>query len=387
MTQVPKVDPNFMKRLKEMGAFDISACFSCGNCTAICPLSSGSTAFPRRLITYAQLGLEKKVLESPDMWLCDYCGECSRTCPRQAEPSEFMMALRRFAVSKYSPTALSRMLFTSKISFAAFLLVAALVPLGLMAGFHGPVDPPTAQMFAFLPEYWIHYAGIALGLGIGLATIIGLARMYRFISPGVKSATEGGPGQTPPGVGAWARELFYTVFKESLVQYRSAKCEAGPSLRARLGSRWLTHMTIFWGFAGLLLSTTLRFLVYPTNGASVPLTDPVRMLGTVSGALLSYGTLVMMVSRARKSTISTRHTQFTDWAFLVLMFLSGVTGFVLETAAYAGTGTWVDAALAVHLLVVFELIVTAPFTKFAHVFYRPIAIWVSRTYRYLDPRA
>ena len=385
-SQPAKLDPSFMGELKRLGAFDISACFSCGNCTAICPLSSGATSFPRKLISYAQLGLERKIIETPDMWLCDYCGECSRTCPRQAEPSEFMMALRRFAVSRYSPTPLSRKLFTSKPFFAAFLIVTALIPLGLMATFHGPLDPPSATMFTFLPEYWIHYAGIALGAAIAVAMVVGVARMYLHISSGVGLAMEAEGAKKRPGARAWLRELAATVFKESLVQYRSSRCEEGTSLLARLGSRWLTHMAIFWGFLGLLVSTALRFLVYPTNGATVPVTDPVRLLGTISGLLLSYGTLYMMVSRARKSTVSTSHTQFTDWIFLGLLFLSGASGFFLEAIAYSGPLLMTQAALAAHLVVVFELLVTAPFTKFAHVFYRPLAIWVSRAHGYVEPQ-
>jgi len=32
---------------------------------------------------------------------------------------------------------------------------------------------------------------------------------------------------------------------------------------------------------------------------------------------------------------------------------------------------------AFHLVVVFDLIVLAPFTKFAHAIYRPLAIWMN----------
>ena len=85
--QVLRSDPALVKRLKKFGAFDVEACFDCGNCTAVCPLSNGKTAFPRKMITYAQQGLEGKLLGTPDMWLCDYCGECTKTCPRQAQPS------------------------------------------------------------------------------------------------------------------------------------------------------------------------------------------------------------------------------------------------------------------------------------------------------------
>ena len=77
------------------------ACFSCGNCTAICNLTDKTDVFPRRLIHYGQLGLTKELLSSKELWTCYYCGECSQTCPREAEPGEYMAAVRRYAISKF----------------------------------------------------------------------------------------------------------------------------------------------------------------------------------------------------------------------------------------------------------------------------------------------
>ena len=92
-----KVNDNVLAEIKKLGAFDLEACYSCGTCSAVCPLSKEAVSFPRRLLRYAQLGLEKRILAAPEPWLCYYCGECSETCPRQAEPAALMMALRRFA--------------------------------------------------------------------------------------------------------------------------------------------------------------------------------------------------------------------------------------------------------------------------------------------------
>ena len=365
-----------MGRIKKFGAFDVASCFNCGNCTAICPLARSSTAFPRKMITYAQQGLEGKLLSNPDMWLCDYCGECTRTCPRQAEPSEFMMAARRFAISKYTPSPLAGWVFTSKAFTLLFMAVLAVVPLGLFSTLTVPSGLGSSSMFAFIPEQWIHYSGIALGGAVGLAVLAGVLRMYARVSRGFRES-----GEPEPGLREWTRQLVPTVFKESLVQSRSEECEASPTRKERFTGRWFNHMMIFWGFAGLLLSTTLRFLVVPTGGAIVPISDPVRLLGTVSGVVLSYGTLAMIVSRLRKTEVSMRHTQFTDWVLLLLLFLSGLSGFVLEAFSYGPAPTFTDWALAVHLVVVFELLALAPFTKFAHAIYRPFAIWMSRAYQ------
>lgn len=71
------VDTGLVEDLKAFGARDIEACFNCGNCTAVCPLSKEDVVFPRRLIRYAQTGMEDRLRGSLEPWLCSYCGECS----------------------------------------------------------------------------------------------------------------------------------------------------------------------------------------------------------------------------------------------------------------------------------------------------------------------
>ena len=79
-TAAVRVDPALLPQIKEYGAFDVDACFNCGNCTAVCPLSAGDAAFPRRIIRYAQVGLKEELLASKELWTCYGCGECSETC-------------------------------------------------------------------------------------------------------------------------------------------------------------------------------------------------------------------------------------------------------------------------------------------------------------------
>ena len=85
----------------------MKACFNCGNCTAVCPLAQDSAGFPRRMIRMAQVGMERELLASEDLWRCYACGECTRTCPRQADPAEFMAAARSYAISRYDFTGLA----------------------------------------------------------------------------------------------------------------------------------------------------------------------------------------------------------------------------------------------------------------------------------------
>jgi heterodisulfide reductase subunit C len=73
------IDVGLYPELRKFGATDMSACFSCGNCTAICPLSENDATFPRRMIRYAQVGMTDALLSSKELWSCYHCGECSES--------------------------------------------------------------------------------------------------------------------------------------------------------------------------------------------------------------------------------------------------------------------------------------------------------------------
>ena len=123
-----KINPEFVDDLKKFGAVDINACYNCGNCTAICPLSDEDNSFPRKMLRYSVLGLENRIEDSLDPWLCYYCGECSETCPREANPGELMMTLRRWLTAKYDWTGLSGLFYTSVPALIiGFVLVAVLM--------------------------------------------------------------------------------------------------------------------------------------------------------------------------------------------------------------------------------------------------------------------
>ena len=177
------VDPTFLPKLWRFGAFDISACFNCGNCTAVCPLSVAAGSFPRKMIRYAQIGDRDRLLACQELWLCYYCGECSDTCPRQAEPGEFMASARRYAIATYEPTGISRMLYTSKVFTVVFMVVLSAFFALLLLTERGPMLQGAPRLFAidgtegFLSFELIHNTGLILFAVAGLAAVGGIARM------------------------------------------------------------------------------------------------------------------------------------------------------------------------------------------------------------------
>ena len=371
-----RVNPNFKDVLLKYGSpKTITTCFNCGNCTAICSLTSETASFPRRLIRYAQLGLEGKLMSQPDAWLCYYCGECSDSCPREAEPGEMTMAIRRYLISRYSGP-LARALYTSRLASGLFMGLTSLFALLLILFLHGPVDFTAVKLFEFLPYFAIEVVGIALGIVVAIVALFGIVRLGININRGIKELSG-----SDASVLKWVKEFFVTVFGEAIAQLRYFKCRrTGVGAKRHMMVHTIPHLATVIGFLGLFIITGLRFMMFPTHGEVVPITEPVRLAGIATGILLVYGSFTILINRIFKIDKSDSFSTYIDYAFPLLLFLAGLTGFLVNIFHYINSPLWSYVILSLHLIVAFELIVIAPFTKFVHSLYRPMALWVARVH-------
>ena len=375
-----RIDTGVLTEMQDYGAFDISACFNCGNCTAVCPLSKDDVAFPRRVIRYAQLGQTGHLAASPEVWLCYYCAECSETCPREADPGAFMAAARRFATAAFDPTGFSRRLYRSTtFAVTALLAVFAVLALFLLGESTGPVDGrvTTAALLEVVPYEVIHWVGIGVVALMALATAATLVNLFWMISrsplPGAQTAPPR-PHRFPlrAALGALGATLAEVVGHG---RYRECAVEPTSAYEPLLVRRWLVHFSIMAGMVGLAAATALDWL-FKTPGSYVPIWYPIRLLGTIAGVLLVYGTTVAIVQRLRRADKYHARSLLSDWLFLGFLWLIGTTGFVLELGEYVTlSGLWVQVVFVVHVALAMELILLMPFTKFAHIVYRPTAIW------------
>jgi ferredoxin len=376
-----RVDHNLYPELRRFGATDISACFNCGVCSAICPLSVDGASFPRRMSRYAQLGLRDKLLASPELWSCYGCAECTESCPTNADPASFMAAARRYAVASYDRTRLAYLLATSRTFAAVFVVALVAVLAGFMYSVHRPVDGSTLAFFAFVPTDFIHVMGLVVMIAMGFAALVGVIEMVRRVARG----TTGG---ARPTVRTAAGAAVYAIGTESMAQTRFRKdcadaTESTPGSQPWYQARWFIHFATMWGFLGLLGATMLDYGLelagIKATGTPVPIWYPVRLLGTLAGAALIYGTTVLIIRRLRKSDRSSAHSTTSDWTFLGMLWVAGVTGFVLELALYLPSApAWGYPMFLLHVGVAMALVLLVPFGKFAHVLYRPIALFALR---------
>jgi heterodisulfide reductase subunit C len=87
------------------GAGFFKRCFSCGTCTASCPVSEIDERFnPRLFIRQALLGMKEELLSSELLWYCSQCYTCYARCPQDVRFTDVMAVLRDMAVEQgYAP--------------------------------------------------------------------------------------------------------------------------------------------------------------------------------------------------------------------------------------------------------------------------------------------
>jgi nitrate reductase gamma subunit len=359
-----EMDDKFLAEISALGGESIRKCYQCGSCTANCPLTARIKAFPRRTLRLIQLGLVERALRSPDMWLCSACSTCKAACPRQADPGEIMAALRRYAYSKYSwlPSSTRDLMTSTKliVALAAVfsLILSALIYLTSQMSWTGT----TVNYAAFLPFSVVDTAGLVLGLAVSAGVLLNTLRMWRMVG--------GGWSDTPQlTVGRRLKSFVNVIVREIALQKTIRKCNTG-----RL--QWTAHLSLVAGFIGAAITTMFAFVLNP-GGNSFPLDNPVKILGNLSAALLLFGATAMIARRLFQKSIVGK-TLFQDGLFLSLLFIVALTGTLSESARLLNAGVIAYLVYSAHLVSVALLLALAPYAKFAHAIYRPLAMYVAK---------
>jgi heterodisulfide reductase subunit C2 len=98
----PTYDPNFKYDVAaHAGGEQIKVCYSCGTCTAGCPVTEVDARYsPRKIIRQVLLGQRAAVLGDELIWYCETCYACSVYCPQNVKFGDVMRAIREMAVAE-----------------------------------------------------------------------------------------------------------------------------------------------------------------------------------------------------------------------------------------------------------------------------------------------
>jgi quinone-modifying oxidoreductase subunit QmoC len=371
-------DREFVEEIIASGGGDLKKCFQCASCSVVCDLSEGCRPFPRKEMIWAQWGLKDRLMADPDVWLCHQCNDCSLHCPRGARPGDVLAAVRKQTVLHYAvPRFLAR--WVSQARLLPFTLLVPAVLMLVALGLRGPIEGAVAFHHhpGFYADFFPHWLLIGFfGLFAGLAFCAAVLSMLRHWK--AMKAADQAAGTYSAALGVLASVLL--TLKSVVMHDRFAPCEAQASRR-------LAHVSVFYGFLALYVVTlwaVVDIYVIPAFGIEsrypFGLLHPMKLLANLGGALLVLGCVKAIADRRRRDPGSSLSTSF-DWIFIWALLGVGVTGFAAEILRFSVdpvtqgmVRTFAYSLYFVHLVLVFQLLIYLPYSKFAHILYRVVAM-------------
>lgn len=376
-----EVHPELLSELEKFGAKDAAACFNCGNCTAVCSLSSEAIPFPRKSIRYLQLGLKDKLMQSPEPWLCYYCGDCSETCPRQADPGEIMMGLRRYLTSRYDWTGLSRLFYTSKLfEVVSVLVVAALVGLGFYF-FHGPVVTERVALNVFAPKTTIEAVDLIMLAVLSLLLLSNAFRLFRAVmgdpGPYPQPSTSGKQDFSNRSIGGIPAIHYLREARHFMVHFFTQKQFKGCGSSSQ-NRQWIHHLLIMSGYTIVFLLVVVGIRWFQRDEIYA-FWHPVRLLGYYATFAILYGTSVAILGRVRQSKTVYANSHASDWIFLILLWLTSFTGILIHFSRLLEMPLTTYTLYVVHMMIAVPmLVIEVPFAKWTHQLYRPLVLYLMK---------
>jgi ferredoxin len=359
-----RVNPKLVTELEKYGAEDVQKCYHCGNCSAVCAHSDALYSFPRRSMRHLQMGLERRILTSLDPWLCYYCGQCSTQCPRGAEPGATMMSLRRWLTGRYDFTGISRLFYRS---WKAELVAIVLLGLATAAGFlawglgHGDLayyDGPQA----FLRSADIHVFDWSMAAVLTALLSINALRMWWYAI--------GSDQQLHVPLWIYLRKLLLLPV-HFFSQRRYARCEKKRP--------WFVHLALMLSYM-IMMVLVMFFVHFLQAGPAINWTVHAFGYAASFGLLLAIGWFIR--ARIKQVEPHVQHSHESDWIFLVMLLLVTATGVTQHALHRLDLPLYANVAYVVHLsLVVPMLVLEVPFSKWSHMAYRPLAMYLAEVRR------
>lgn len=367
-----KPDNELVSYIKNIGESDFKKCFQCGNCSAVCPLSTEDRPFPRKEMIWAGWGLKEQLVGDLNPWLCYYCGECSKNCPRKAEPGELMMSLRRFLISAYDWTGISKLLYKSKYAEYIALFIVALIVFIEWAILFG-LSPASGVSLNQLvsPEKIDYFFDWPMTAFLAVVLTSFIYNMYNKTVLSDKSV------KVP--IKLYFTEAWSLIFN-FFTQYRYAKCDDGkePFHKKLIDGKynfWLTHLFLMISYIALFVGIVF-FLDWFQKENSLPFLH-IILFDYFASIGLMFGTVYFVIKRLTKKIERSKFSHHTDWMFIWLLFLTGLTGIILRVViVYKFPVPWIFYLYLIHLLILFPmLVIEVPFSKWSHLAYRPVGIY------------
>lgn len=393
---IPSAD--FRKRLRDRGGDSAARCYQCATCTSVCELTTEGSLFPRSQMLKSQWGLADDLAGDPGVWLCHQCNDCTARCPRDAKPGDVLQTIRSLAIEELSvPHAVGKLVGNAGKTWPLLVGLPILLWLGIIFMDNGFTVPEPTNMKIIhastdLPLVGAAYAQEehpATDAHHGVQRVAGdeTRLIYEELVPhkyiyvvfstafflALFAALAGGArfwkllGRSGDRKGAFVGSLL-PVLAEIATHKRFGSCETSSS------RRW-AHFCVLWGFLGAAFASGLLVISLYITKDPLPLAQmhPYKIIGNISMVLLVVGGLWLFFTRLTQP-VKAGASRAYDTFFLSIVVTVILSGALTELGAFVFPPLVASIIYVIHLGAILTMFLTVPFSKFAHMIYRTLAM-------------
>lgn len=362
-------DLDFIRQIISHGGESLKKCYQCSTCSVVCEISPDEEPFPRKEMIWAQWGMSQRIFSRPDIWLCHQCNDCTVYCPRGAKPGNVLSVLRNLFIRHYTFPRFLHTLAYSKFHIVTIFAIPALILGAVLVLLHSAgllnQHPGHVEYANMMPHLALNTLFSALTFLVFLVFVMAVFRYWTAMarSAGISCTLN----MTSLKASLWP------AIREILTHKTFRDC-----VTAR--SRNSAHLMVLYGFIGLLITTAAAvvsivfFHYYP-----FAMTNFFKILGNISALAMIIGLGIMIYNRlcgVYRDRIGPG--AYFDWVFLGVLFVIVITGVLLQIFRLADLPMLAYPTYFIHLVVVFFLLFFSPYSKFAHMIYRTVAILFSK---------
>ena len=365
-------DVRIVEEIQSIGGDTVKKCYQCATCATVCPLSQDEMPFPRKQMLMAQWGLKDRLLSDPSIWLCHQCGDCTVYCPRGAKPGDVLGALRNIAVRELSEFKFLWTFYNKPWGLPIIFLIAFFFVFLAFSFFLGGIPGIFSLDLIPVLSLDVHESVrkvlmvdaifVPLAAFVVVMAGIGINRMWNGMCQNVNI-----PAAYQKGLWDILKIYLVPAIKEILAHSRFRDCGA---------NQWRVngHRMLLWSFIILAFVTGVVFIAADVFGFHTPwpLYNPIKILANIGAILLLYGVISLIVNRSRASAEGKLSSSYLDWFLIYLVLAVGVTGLLTEILRLVHNAFYLGM-YALHLIAVFMLFLSIPYSKFAHLIYRTTA--------------
>jgi quinone-modifying oxidoreductase subunit QmoC len=373
---VIKPDLQFVNEIIKGGGESLKKCYQCATCSVVCNVTPDEGPFPRKEMVLAQWGQKDQLITSADVWLCHQCSDCTAYCPRGAKPGEVLNAIRKQSIKHVAMVPFFAKIATDwKLLPVLFLIPMAIFLILLMAlGNTSLASIPRGEDGAMVYHKFVPIPAIDI--------IFTLTFIFAVVSAfvGIKRLWNGMKAQAGEmkSSGDLKRNIIASV-TQIMTHTKFADC--GVNRLRQFG-----HLFLFYSFIGLAMTTAWAvvylygFEIFGIEAKGMfhfglspfPNNDPLKILALVSSIAFTLGVVIILLNRIVKAGKAGMGSYF-DWIFLAIVIGVGATGMLSWYLRLANASAGY-AVYYFHLVLVWSLFAYAPYSKFAHLFYRTTAM-------------